>query len=250
MPSRLPKLDLSLGGGPSPLVGLGGVDADVADIDINQVMENLEIVEEFISYQVAKALTDVLITILAYAQPRVPVDTGELRESGTATLALDTNMKVVARGKADGSVSANSTGITPTAFKRKKVSVVLGFIEYSRISERGMLDIALWTHENLNPYEGRPSAGGKGKNTIAGWKQYYARTPGTGPKYLELAWLQHKRELINYIKMAVDMAPAELSKMAKRQKTAGKHTVEKVIMQRRYFTGVNLGGKFKGRGIL
>lgn len=255
MASRLPKIDLSLGGGPSLLVGGGGVDAEVAKVDINQVIENLELVEEFISYQVAKALTDSIITILAYAQPRVPYypggqlgekSTGELRKSGTATIALDSRLKVVARGNIDGTVSADSVGITPTAFKRRKISVILGFIEYSRISERGVLDIALWAHENLNPFEGRPMFGGESKRGV---KQYFARSPGTGPKYLELAWLQHKKEVIDYIKMAVDMTPQELSKMAKKQKTAGKHTVDKIKLVRShmYFTGVTPKGKLGSR---
>lgn len=252
-----------MGGGPSPLQGIGGVDADVAKVDIDQVIENLGVVGEFVTYNVAVALVDSLISLLAYAQPRVPyypggslgeASTGELRESGTATINLGGQLKVVATGNIDGSVNANSTGISPTAFKRKKIDVILGFVEYNRISERGTLDIALWTHENLNPYEGRPSAGGKGKASLATVKQYYARSPGTGPKYLELAWIQNKRDIIDYIKRIVAMTPEALKKMTVKKGTARKYMVDevKLVMKessRRYFKGVSLGGKSRGRGI-
>ena len=252
-----------MGGGPSPLQGIGGVDADVAKIDIDQVIENLGVVGEFVTYNVAVALVDSLISILSLAQPRVPyypggslgeASTGELRKSGTASVMLGGQLKVVATGNIDGTVSANATGISPTAFKRKKIDVILGFVEYNRISERGVLDIALWTHENLNPYEGRPSAGGKGKASLATIKQYYARSPGTGPKYLELAWLQHKQEIIEYIKWVVNKTPEALRAMAVKKGTVGKYTVDeiKLVMKessRRYFKGASLSGKFKGRGI-
>lgn len=262
MASRLPKLNLNLGGGPSPIIGIGGVDAEVANVDINQVIENLGIVGDVVTYQVAKALTDSLISILSLAQPRVPyyeggifgeASTGELRKSGKATVSLGNQLKVVATGNVDGTVNAISTGITPSAFKKKKMNVIMGFIEYNRMSERGMLDIALWTHENLNPYEGRPTVG-KGKKSLATIKQYYARSPGTGPKYLELAWIQHKREIVDYIKSVVDMTPEALKNMATKQGTAGKYTVDeiKLVMKetgRRYFKGTSPSGKFKGRGV-
>jgi len=262
MASRLPKMNLNLGGGPSYLKGIGGVDFDVAKVNINQVIENLTVLEEFITYSVAQAVVDALITILAYAQPRVPyypggelgeASTGDLRRSGTATIALNGTLKVVATGNVDGTVNANSTGISPTAFKRKKISSILGFVEYSRISERGMLDIALWTHENLNPYEGRPSVG-KGKKSLVGVKQYYARSPGTGPKYLELAWIQNKRDIIGYLEQIVNKTPEAVRRMVVKQGRQGKYTVDevKLIMKessRRYFKGTSLSGKYKGRGV-
>lgn len=262
MASRLPKLNLNLGGGPAPLKGIGGVDFDVAKINFDQAIQNLDVVGEFITYQVAQAVVDSLVTILAYAQPRVPYypggdlgdpSTGDLRRSGTATIALNGQLEVVATGNVDGTINVNNTGISPSAFKRKKIDVILGFIDYNRISERGMLDIALWTHENLNPYEGRPGVG-KGRKSLAGSKQYYARSPGTGPKYLELAWIQNKRDILGYIEQIVKKTPEALKSMIVKQGRQKKYTVDevKLVMKessRRYFKGTSLGGKFKGRGV-
>ena len=220
----------------------GGVTLEVAKIDIDKVIENLKIVGETVTYNAARAVAESLVAILAYAQPRVPyypggalgkASTGELRESGEAVLYLGGIQKVVAKGNIDGTITANMTGITKSGLK-KKVSWVSGEVFYMRIEDG--LDIALWTHEDLLPYDQRDA---KGVYEAA------ARSPGTGPKYLEIAFLQNKKEIINAIKSAVELTPDKLMAKSKAEGAVGKYAVSRVDLvmkesSRSYFKGISV----------
>jgi len=63
-------------------------------------------------------------------------------------------------------------------------------VQYTRENSRGE-DIALWCHEELLPHDQRT-------NRAKGMK--YARTPGTGPKYLEIPFIEKRDEYISFIK--------------------------------------------------
>ena len=216
---------------------------DVAKIDVDKILKNLGVLGEAVTYNVARALADALVSIMAYAQPRVPYyaggplgkkSTGALRESGEAVLYLDNIQKVIAKGNVDGTISTNYTGITKSAFSRKKPSWISGEIFYIRIEDG--LDIALWTHENLLPYDQRA---GKGKYEPA------ARSPGTGPKYLEVAFLQNKNDILGYMKEAINMTPDKLSAQVKKRGITGKFTVDEVDLvaketSRSYFKGIQV----------
>ena len=58
---------------------------NVFDNDIALVTDNLRVALKTISYTVARAVAYCAIDLLSQAQPRVPVDTGKLRESGTVS---------------------------------------------------------------------------------------------------------------------------------------------------------------------
>ena len=140
--------------------------------DVVQVSDNLSVVGDNVSYLSARALAYSLMDILSYALPRTPVDTGELRESSRAVIKLGRHGEIfIGHGKADGSTVGNLRLITATALKG--VRTLRGDIYYFKKGEGGV-DVALWTHEDLNPY--------------ASGKRPQARTPGTGPHYLSSAY--------------------------------------------------------------
>ena len=64
-------------------------------------------------------------------------------------------------------------------------------VSYDREGERG-LDVALWTHEDLLPYEDRDMS----PRLPAATKKF------TGPKYLELAFRENEESYINWLKDA------------------------------------------------
>lgn len=120
------------------------------------------------------------VDILETALPMTPWDSGKLRESGTVSVFLGTKKIDVASGTKEGQVRTLSgmASITPRLTRklaRRGKARVNAVVHYHRLtdSNEGPRNIAVWTHENLNPY-------GSGAAP-------QARKPGTGPKYLQRA---------------------------------------------------------------
>ena len=171
-------------GPPTLLKGKGGVFA--TRIEQAGLPETQEVLGKFgkaISIYAARAISLVTIDLLANAQPRVPVDTGELRESGVATLKMGRGGKTyIGIGHADGTIEARLGNVTKS--KLKNVRTLRAEVSYRRLNEEGA-DIALWAHEDLLPYSSS--------------QHPRARTLGTGPKYLEIPWIEKAAEYIRFI---------------------------------------------------
>jgi len=176
----------------------------VLDNEFALLESNLKVAAETITYTVARAIAYCAVDLLAKAQPRVPLDPGKdggrLRKSGTASFmfgwggasgyAVD-----IAKGNIDGSIEVNMNKITGRLAGGKQVKRLDAIIHYFRENEQGE-DIALWTHESLMPYEARSAK--KPNDDL-----YYARTAGTGPKYLEIPWLQNVDDYTMILRDAV-----------------------------------------------
>jgi hypothetical protein len=97
----------------------------------------------------------------------------------------------------------------------KKITSIDAYVSYDRENEEEE-DIALWTHEAISPFgsSSRPRA----------------RQPGTGPKYLEIAWLESKDRLIAHLNQVVTRCLDNLKKgiKYKKPKNPGKYTVNEV----------------------
>jgi len=158
---------------------------------LNNILPNL------LSYKIANAFSLIGADLLAHAQPRVPIDTGQLRESGRVTLRAGRGASlVVATGNADGTITAN-LGLFKSANLKKARSFRLN-VGYRRTGRSGD-DIALWTHETLLPHEERPPYS-KRRGSLLRW----ARTPGTGPKYLEIAFMERADRYLSFLKNVLD----------------------------------------------
>ena len=174
-----------------------------ATVHIDGFKETLKLLNsvlpKLLSYKIANAFTLIGADLLAHAQPRVPYETGQLRESGRATLRAGTGgQRIVAKGKADGTVDAN-LGL----FKSASLGKVRSFrmeVSYQRTGKSGE-DIALWTHESLYPWDERPS-GGRPK----GGGPKFAKQVGTGPKYLEMAFIERSSRYLGYLKSVINSA--------------------------------------------
>lgn len=157
---------------------------DYDDREITGVIRNLSKLRGFVAYKVSRLVALCAVDLLANSQPRVPVDTGELRESGRAHVELGgRGFVTVGKGQKDGTIEADLSGIT---VNRIKGAVwISANVQYTRWNEFGE-DIALWCHETLLPYDssGHPRA----------------RTWFTGPKYLELPF----REKVNQYKKFIE----------------------------------------------
>jgi hypothetical protein len=198
--------------GPQDPIGKGGV--SLTTLGIKETLEVLGRFKQFISINTARAVSGVLTHLLANAQPRVPVDTGELRESGRATLNLGYHTITVGKGKKDGTAQFFLGNVRSSLVG--KATEISGDVTYFRLNEEGK-DIALWTHEDLFPY-------GSGKHPRA-------RTPGTGPKYLENTWLQYEKHYIDFLKdsLSGQKFENELSKVSRlKQKRVGLYTLDYV----------------------
>ena len=143
---------------------------------IREVMNNIQVLDTLIKMKLARALALGIADVLAHSQPTVPVDTGELRESGLAKLYLGSRRYDVGTGNSDGSIEVTLSNITKGALSH--VKTMRGEVSYFRMN--GAIDVAFVTHEDLNPYGGPKPA---------------ARMPGTGPKYLHNAWSARRQTL-------------------------------------------------------
>lgn len=211
--------------------GRSGVVVKIPEIEIKQIIDNLAEVGKAITLQMARAVASVGIDILSLAQPRVPVDTGKLRESGKVSLMIGAGFKDIAWGKKDGTIMANVRGLNYyKPVKRLGITV-----QYHRESDDKKMDVALWCHEFLYPHDQR-------KEKEEGKK--YARKEGTGPKYLELIFATKRDSYIKFIEDYMEIGFInDLAKGAKKvisgQKT--KFKVDRVaftidnIRQNEYF---------------
>ncbi|HUV85095.1 MAG TPA: hypothetical protein VMV86_05250, partial [Methanosarcinales archaeon] len=137
---------------------------------------------------------------------------GRLRRSAYGSLQIRHGRSgysiQVARGKKDGGIEVDTIKIN--AERMKGVTAVYGNITYDRRNEKGE-DIALWAHEKLNPHGGTSPA---------------ARQPGTGPKFLEIPWIQNQHKYMEFLKR--DFTQTGL------QKALGKALRQKTVKQGKF----------------
>jgi hypothetical protein len=188
--------------------------------DIQDLSNNLVIFSEYISISGARLLGNIAIDLLSKTQPKVPWDTGQLRESGTAYVVYGgRSAQVVGRGTRDGGVKANLSRVTGRV--PKGVHFLTANVTYRRFGDGGR-DIAVWTHEDLLPYEARPA-------------KPAARKPGTGPKYLESTWYENRDHYLGWIQdtFSQDSISRDIQKMLSVTRTAkGKFEVDTVKLRR------------------
>jgi len=180
------------------------------------LIKNINTMYDLISFKLAKAFAVVGGDLLANAQPRVPWDTGALRKSGTVAIDLDNKRTIVGRGKLDGHILLNLGALrAPKANKAKTIDME---VSYYRMD--GEEDVALITHETLNPYEKRHEI------------TFAARKPGTGPKYLEIPWLEKRDIYIDFLRNAMSEKELshdiELISKVKQKGRTGQYTVDLV----------------------
>lgn len=154
-------------------------------IGIDETKMELDKLGDFISSNTARVVANIIGDLLARSVPRTPVDTGELRESGRAFLQFGHTFIDVAKGKKDGSVTLNTARLPKSGLKNARF--IRGNVSFTR--ESNGKDIAVFTHEYLNPY-------GSGTSPKA-------RTPGTGPKYLENPWNENKESYLEYARREI-----------------------------------------------
>lgn len=170
--------------------------------DIKELRDNLVIFAEHITSSGAKLMANIAIDLLSRSQPKVPWDTGQLRESGKASLIYGGRYSViVGRGTKEGNVKADLSKVKRRVPKNTKF--LSANVTYYRVGEDGK-DVALWTHEELLPYEARPA-------------KPAARKPGTGPKYLESTFHENKSTYIDWIndQFSTDQISREIKKKLK-----------------------------------
>jgi hypothetical protein len=183
--------------------GVIGINLEVSEIEIKNLIENLETISEAVTIKVARVLSSILIDLISEAQPRVPyypggtlgaASTGELRESGRATISLDNKEIELAAGNVDGSVSVRNTNFSSFS---GRTYFIMGNVSYTRI--KGDMDLAIWTHETLLGYDDRVEGGPPA-----------ARSEGTGPKYLENPWFENSKRYSSMIREAVNKFPSDV----------------------------------------
>lgn len=193
--------------------------------ELSILKQNAGMVLGFTIVRVAEAVGACVIDGLAESQPRVPWDTGELRRSGRAYVKVGTNGRTFAKGNKSGTVGILRQG-DPLRFwgwnsmirSVKTNPRIEGRITYNRV--KNGRDIALWTHENLNPHDTRP-------NPPA------ARKPGTGPKYLEITVNERKQQWIMAIFNSARNVPFEIKDISEIKKGKGKWSVDRVKLVKR-----------------
>lgn len=145
---------------------------------VKRLGKRLNMAEREVSRAVAEALGEVAFDILEDSNRACPIDTGQLRNSAKAFLSRQGRRDLheiyrIAGASSKDPTSGDVTGIGPQVPQLSQEWNL--FVSYSRYNSRGE-DIAVWTHEDLNPYGGGSPA---------------AKQPGTGPKYLENSFNQH-----------------------------------------------------------
>lgn len=220
-----------VGGGPRNVVELRG---RVDELSMQETTKNLEVLSQALAFRLYTTIGSIVIDLLADAQPRVPFyaggprgmrSTGQLRESGTAFLTVNGGRETkVGDGKRDGSIVAKPSAMTTTQ-TQGNVKSIIGYVWYHR-EDKGK-DVAIWTHESLLPEEGYPSSG----NRTPG--QFFARTPGTGPKYLELAWQENKQRYMRMLDDSMRGFPTKLRSIGIITKRAeGNFGIDRVSLKR------------------
>lgn len=157
--------------------------------DLVHVARNFKNSTTAMTFMVSQALAFIANDLLAHSLPRTPVDTGKLRKSGRAVLSYSNfGYTVVGRGTATGEARTNYSGLSKR--KAEKAQRMFSLVRFMRHNEEGK-DIALWAHEELFNYA----------NRFQGYTPA-ARTPGTGPKYLEIPYIQNMSRYARILKEA------------------------------------------------
>jgi hypothetical protein len=179
------------------------------DADIKAVVDSLisltnrnsfyRILVEYIS----RDLIDFCVRVLSEAVKRCPYETGELRSSGQVNFYLGSGRTSTLVADTDADASGNFTVNKLTDSIRQVSNRIEAEISFER-TDKG-IDIALWTHEDLLPWVPRP----KGASQKGKW---YARQPGTGPKYLESAVNENRFRVSSLMEKATKRAIQEYNR--------------------------------------
>jgi len=94
------------------VTGNRGITGRLNNSELEQLISNVKSLGDVIVYNALMATADIIIEILARSQPRVPVDTGELRRSGLGVLEYK-KIYEIAKGNDNGTISVNTPGISP-----------------------------------------------------------------------------------------------------------------------------------------
>ena len=210
-----------------------GIDFSVLNLQgIEETIHNIVYeLPRIVQVRYARATAAIGVDVLSRSLPRTPLDTGELRESSVIKLKLGRSTRIIGRGRADGTVEANFSSLVSDALAH--VRQINLDVSFNRMSKKGDFDVAQWTHEALAEYgsDFSPSA----------------RTPNTGPKYLEIPWKEREnkyrkilRDVVDNKKLASDIALASRVKQSK----VGKYevnvveTIARRIARKGYYGGV------------
>lgn len=199
------------------------VTAAVDGISVETLRLNLETAGIAMVQRAADWAVGAGVDILAYAIPMTPVKTGKLRKSGTVTIDFGTKKVDVARGLKRGDVRllAGIKEISPTLSKKiakraKGITTIVHFRRHAD-SNQGPRDIAIWTHEMINPHgSGTPPS---------------ARTPGTGPKYLEKAYNQRKGHWKQQAKLIQQQIARDVEDMSVKSGRAGPFSFQRIKLK-------------------
>ncbi len=167
--------------GPVTVDAQGGI----SGIAIKLFEANMESLLDIVGYRAVEWVAAAGVDVLGHALPLTPWETGQLRESGTVTLEVGNKRFAIAHGSLSGAVEKTGKFSRMSARKIgrwiKRKPHAGAWVSFYRMadSDEGPRDIAVWTHEDLNPFESRP-------NPPAATK------PGTGPKYLSRAFNKRK----------------------------------------------------------
>ena len=143
---------------------------------LNELIKNFSTLSDLVTLKVARAVAVIGSDLLANAQPRVPYDTGELRKSGLTQLNVGRRRFQLSKGNEDGTVTTNLGLVTIRNIgKAKSISAE---VSYYRFNPKTEFDVAIFTHEVIGPQDERGGFPGTP----------HAIQPGTGPKYLEIAY--------------------------------------------------------------
>lgn len=157
------------------------------------ISKNVKAAMDIVTAKSLMAAVQAAKRILRASQLRVPIDTGELKGSGTARIAGIP----VAQGNRDkfsDQIRIIKTPHISDLLHKKHININ---VQYIRWNERGQ-DIAFWAHQDLNPYGSATSP--------------KARTPNTGPKYLEIPFNMLKADTIAEIKESVRTIDEDIEK--------------------------------------
>jgi len=144
------------------------------DAQIKKVKQRLNKAEALIALEIAEALAELGKEILTDSNELCPFETGELRNSGKATLSRQGGRDRTVVGYVGGASSSGGGSVYGVTVLPQSSYWWELELSYDRFKDS--FDVALFTHENLNPYGSGPPA---------------ARQPGTGPKYLERAYIRN-----------------------------------------------------------
>lgn len=177
---------------------MGGISMDVQGI--NKIAKNLNNLGEGVATQIRLRFIDLARQILKQAVQWAPVESGQLRESAEARVGG----RLIARGTNSGTVG-DIVPIAPDSLRPSdQLNINISFSDEGRVKttrrdKNGNVVarkyatssdflVSTWTHENLH---------------------YKPQTPGTGPKFLERAFMQATGDVLREVKAAVALGMVE-----------------------------------------